>query len=274
MSATPEIDDVRAYWEGNPLYSFEVGDPGSPEFFEALDKVKREDVERFSLDYWAFDSFRGNSVLDVGCGPGWLTVQYAAAGADVTSVDLTDAAVELTRKQLEHHALKAKVRQANAEELPFDNESFDLVVSSGVLHHTPDTQKAFGECSRVLKRGGAAKITLYRLGLLHSPLVFPLTQGLMRLLSVKHPGADMAREAGSVGDFVRQYDGKDNPVGIAKTDADWAQDLADAGFHVLSSEVHFFPMRFVPLGRHLPHFAHHALDRAFGTMVYFELSKA
>ena len=273
MSAAPEINDVRAYWEGNPLYGFELGDPGSPEFFEALDRVKREDVERFSLDYWAFDSFRGKPVLDVGCGPGWLTVQYAAGGADVTSVDLTDAAVELTRKQLGHHALKAKVRQANAEELPFGDESFDLVVSSGVLHHTPDTQKAFRECFRVLRRGGEAKITLYRLGLLHAPLVFPATQGLMRLLSVKHPGADMARDAGSVNEFVRQYDGKDNPVGIAKSDADWARDLADAGFQVLSSEVHFFPMRFVPMGRHLPRFAHYGLDRAFGTMVYFELAK-
>ena len=272
-SSAPEIGNVRSYWEASPLYGFELGEPGTPEFFEALDRIKREDVERFSLDYWAFDAFPGKQVLDVGCGPGWVTVQYAAGGADVTSVDLTDRAVGLTRQQLDQRCLSAKVRQANAEELPFDEESFDLVVSSGVLHHTPDTDKAFRECFRVLKRGGTAKITLYRLGLLHGPVVFPLTQRLMRLLSVKHPGADMAREADTVDEFVRQYDGKDNPVGIAETDAQWARRLEGVGFRVLGHEVHFFPKRFVPMGRYLPRFVHHGLDRAVGTMVYFELAK-
>lgn len=274
MSSLPDIDDVRSYWEGNPLFSFELSDPGSPEFFAEFDRIKREDVERFALAYWAFEDFRGQSVLDVGCGPGWLTVQFAKAGARTTAIDLTDAAVELTRRHLAHYGLEADVRQANAEALPFEDESFDLVCSSGVLHHTPDTQQAFRECHRVLKPGGTAKITLYRLGLLHGPVIFPLTQGAMRLLGVKHPGADMGREAGSVEEFVRQYDGKENPVGIAKRDRDWAEDLERAGFTVRSHEAHFFPKRFVPVGSYVPRAGHRLLDRGFGTMVYFDLAKS
>ena len=203
----PTIHDVRSYWNSHPLFSYEVTDVGSPLFFQSIDAIKRNDVERFALGYWEFDRFPGRKVLDIGCGPGWLTVQYARGGADVTAVDLTDRAVALANAHLAHCGLSANVQQANAERLPFDDNAFDVVVSSGVLHHTPDTQGAFREAYRVLKPGGVAKITLYRLGPLHSPMVFPLTRAAMRWLSVKHPGADLSRTAGNVEDFVRQYDG-------------------------------------------------------------------
>jgi SAM-dependent methyltransferase len=272
-ASAPQIEDVQAYWESHPLLSYEFEKPGSPKFFDELDRVKREDIERFAMKYWGFPAWRDKSVLDIGCGPGWVTVQYAAAGAKVTSVDLTQAAVDLCKKHLAYRGLDATVRQANAEELPFPDNHFDMVFSSGVLHHTPDTQKSFRESFRVLRPGGTAKITLYRLGILHSPAVFALTRGVMKLLGVKHPGADLGREATSVADFIRQYDGKDNPIGIAKSDRDWAKDLEAIGYRVLGWESHFFPKRFVPAGKTVPSFIHHALDRSVGTMVYFDLRK-
>src|SRR5947209_7590916 len=93
----PTIHDVRSYWDSHPLFSYEVTDVGSPLFFQSIDAIKRTDVERFALDYWEFDRFPGRKVLDIGCGPGWLTVQYAHGGADVTAVALTDRAVALAR---------------------------------------------------------------------------------------------------------------------------------------------------------------------------------
>jgi len=269
----PAIEDVRSYWESNPLYSHEVAEPGTSEFFAKFDEIKRRDVERYSLNYWDFHGFTGKSVLDVGCGPGWLTVQYARAGARSFAIDLTQMAVDLARKHLEHYGLVADVRQGSAEAIPFPDNTFDLVISSGVLHHTPDTIGSFRECFRVLKPGGVAKITLYRLGVLHSPVVFPITRFVMKLLSVKHPGADLARDTQTVEDFVRAYDGAANPIGIAKRDRDWAADLTSVGFRVTGKEVHFFPKRFVPLGRFVPGALHHLLDRVFGTMVYFNVSK-
>lgn len=272
-AAAPQIKDVQAYWESHPLLSYEFEEPGSPKFFDELDRVKREDIERFAMKYWDFPAWRGKNVLDIGCGPGWVTVQYAAAGAKVSSVDLTSAAVELCKKHLDYRGLTADVRQGNAEQLPFPDNHFDMVFSSGVLHHTPNTQKSFHESFRVLKPGGTAKITLYRLGVLHSPAVFGATRGVMKMLGVKHPGADLGREATSVADFIRQYDGKDNPIGIAKSDQDWARDLEAVGYEVKGWESHFFPKRFVPAGKIMPSFVHGMLDRSVGTMVYFHLIK-
>jgi 2-polyprenyl-3-methyl-5-hydroxy-6-metoxy-1,4-benzoquinol methylase len=267
------VDDVRRYWNEHPLFSYEIARPGSPQYFAELDYIKKEDVERFSQGYWEFANYRNRSVLDVGCGPGWLTVQYARAGARVTAVDLTPRAVELTRMFLEQQVLTATVQEGNAEQLPFSDNAFDLVVSSGVLHHTPDVQRAVKECWRVLQPGGTAKLTFYYRGILHSRLVFPFTRLAMRAAGVKHPGADLARNAMDVDTFIRQYDGSENPVGVGYTIAAWAGILRDAGFKVLGYERHFFPRRFIPLQGIVPRPVHHLLDRMLGTMVYFRLEK-
>jgi 2-polyprenyl-3-methyl-5-hydroxy-6-metoxy-1,4-benzoquinol methylase len=271
---TPSVAEVQQYWETHPLCSYEIAHPGSREFFEAFDKLRREDTETFAVPYWEFNGFPGKKLLDVGCGPGWLSVQYAKGGADVYAVDLTAKAVELTRTNLAFHQIAANVEQGNAEHLRFPNGMFDVVVSSGVLHHTPDTPKAIAECCRVLKPEGKAKLTLYYKGILHQPLVFPITRLMMKLMSVKHPGADMARNTKTADDFIREYDGAGNPVGVGYSISEWKRILRDAGFEVVGYEIHFFPLRFVPFKRWVPRFVHGLLDRFLGTMVYFELRKA
>src|SRR5262245_78836 len=110
----PDVKAVQSYWESHPLLSYEFDEPGSPTFFDELDRVKREDIERFAMKYWDFPTWHGKSVLDIGCGPGWVTVQYAAAGAKVSSVDLTNAAVDLCKKHLAYRGFVADVRQGNA----------------------------------------------------------------------------------------------------------------------------------------------------------------
>ena len=269
---TADITAVKNYWEAHPLLSYEIMDVGSAGFFDELDRIKRLDTDKYALKYWGFDKFKGKLVLDVGCGPGWITVQYSLGGAVVHAVDITSAAVELTKKQIAYKNASAEVREGNAENLPFKDDYFDLVVSSGVLHHTSDTCKAMAEAFRVLKPGGAAKITLYRKGILHSKYIFGATKNIMKLISLRHPGAKLA-DAKDVDDFIRQYDGKDNPIGIGKANREWRRILQRTGFTVCASENHFFPVRFLKLGATVPNAVHYLLDRAFGTMVYFDLKK-
>jgi len=89
-------------------------------------------------------------------------VRWARAGAQATGVDLTDAAVALARERLAIEGLEAEVRRADAEALPFETGTFDLVYSWGVLHHSPDTETSIREVRRVLRPGGAARIMVYQ----------------------------------------------------------------------------------------------------------------
>lgn len=111
MRPTPSIKEVQSYWQRHPLLAFEASLQDQNTFFDYLDHVKRTDVERFAMDYWNFESCAGKRVLDIGCGPGWLTVEYARHGARVTAIDLTQAAVDLTKA---HLATRGSLRTCNA----------------------------------------------------------------------------------------------------------------------------------------------------------------
>ncbi|MDA0237382.1 MAG: class I SAM-dependent methyltransferase [Proteobacteria bacterium] len=267
------IQAVQCYWEHHPLLAHEVGEANAGERWEYLDHIKQTDVEAFAMDYWRLDEVQGKKLLDIGCGPGWLTVMYAKHGANVTAIDLTSQALVLTKAALEVNLVSASLEVASAEQLPFPDKSFDVVVSSGVLHHTPDYQKAISESYRVTRDGGTGLITLYRLGVLHSPLIFPIVKTIMRMSRTRHPGANLAATSQSIEEFVRQYDGAANPIGIAKREDDWVIDLEAVGWKVNSVERHYFPARMVPLFSHAPRWFRRFLDLRFATMVYFNLKR-
>jgi SAM-dependent methyltransferase len=86
---------------------------------------------------------------------------FALNGASYTGVDLTEAALDATRKHFEVLGLAGTFQKENAEQLSFQDRSFDVVYSHGVLHHTPNTQRAIDEVHRVLKPDGQAIVMLY-----------------------------------------------------------------------------------------------------------------
>ena len=106
-------------------------------------------------------NLEGKKVLEIGCGLGAHTEMLCKSGANVTSIDLAPQSIITTSKRLELKGLNANVFEADAENLPFDDEEFDLVWSWGVIHHSPSTEKCAHEIERVLKNDGELRIMLY-----------------------------------------------------------------------------------------------------------------
>jgi SAM-dependent methyltransferase len=154
-------EQVRAFWQAHPCGTkFADAELGSRAFYERVAE-HRYGTEWHIPGAADFASARGLRVLEIGCGLGTDGAQFARAGASYTGVDLTDAAVELARKCFEVFELPGEFRTADAEQLDFADDSFDLVYSHGVLHHTPDTARAVREVHRVLRPGGRAVVMLY-----------------------------------------------------------------------------------------------------------------
>ena len=155
---------VLAFWQAHPCGTkFSDAEIGTREFFERVE-AHRYEKEWHIPAAAEFANARGLKVLEIGCGLGTDGAQFAKAGADYTGVDLTDAAIELARKRFELFGLKGDFQVADAENLGFPDESFDVVYSHGVLHHTPDIEAAVQEIYRVLKPGGRAIVMLYHRG--------------------------------------------------------------------------------------------------------------
>lgn len=134
---------------------------GSDESGYLAQMHKRYELEPFIESFARFGEARDLDVLEIGVGLGADHQRFAQAGARLTGIDLTERAVEHTKRRLELFGLKTDLRVADVESLPFADESFDLVYSWGVLHHSPNTADAINEVWRVLRRGGRARVMIY-----------------------------------------------------------------------------------------------------------------
>jgi SAM-dependent methyltransferase len=152
---------VRAFWD--KASCGEVYADGS----EARVRLERQAKARYELEPFIFRFARfheaaGRDVLEIGTGMGADHLEWAKSGPrTLVGIDLTERAVEFTRERLSLYGFKADVRVADAERLPFADDSFDIAYSWGVLHHTPDTDRAVSELRRVLRPGGRALVMIY-----------------------------------------------------------------------------------------------------------------
>jgi ubiquinone/menaquinone biosynthesis C-methylase UbiE len=161
MSSAATKDQVRSFWNRTPCGSWDATAPeGTPEYFAQIE-ARRYELEPFIGRFAQFRTTSGQSVLEIGVGLGTDHVQFARAGASMHGVDLTDKGVDLVGRRLALEGLSSELRVADAEQLPFETDSFDYVYSWGVLHHTPDTPRAVAEAIRVLKPGGRLCVMLY-----------------------------------------------------------------------------------------------------------------
>ncbi|WP_249779828.1 class I SAM-dependent methyltransferase [Bradyrhizobium sediminis] len=96
----------------------------------------------------------GKKLLDVGCGDGAMAFELARQGASVTALDADPSMIAAARLRAESEATRAQFVEGNAESLPFDDATFDIVVAVTVLCFVRDAERAVKEIARVLKPGG------------------------------------------------------------------------------------------------------------------------
>lgn len=146
------IDRVREYWNNRPCNLRHSPAPvGSREYFDQVE-ARKYLVEPHIPGFAQFDRWKDRRVLEVGCGIGTDTMNFARAGARVTAVDLSGRSLELARQRAEVFGLQDRITfiEADAERLSefVEPAQYDLVYSFGVIHHTPHPSRALDEIRR------------------------------------------------------------------------------------------------------------------------------
>lgn len=113
-----------------------------------LDYLKQIFTERLGND------LSRATVLDVGCGGGLFAEEVARLGCQVTGVDLSPRSIEIAQRHAEQMGLTITYHAASGEQLPFQDNTFDLVYCCDVLEHVSDVNLVIAESARVLKSGG------------------------------------------------------------------------------------------------------------------------
>lgn len=156
---------VHKYWNTRPCNLRHSPQPvGTKEYFDEVE-ARKYLVEPHIPKFADFPSWKGKRVLEIGCGLGTDTMNFARAGARVTAVDLTERSLELARRRAEVYGLQDRVRfyQANAEELSavVPVEPYDLVYSFGVIHHTPHPENVLRQARKYMHPGSVLKVMVY-----------------------------------------------------------------------------------------------------------------
>jgi len=277
---------VHDFWQANPCGAkFARSEIGTRGFFEELERHRYE-TEWHIPEVVGFERWRDRDVLEIGCGLATDAVRFARAGANYTGIDLTEGSIALARRRFDLEGLTGDLRVADAENLPFPESSFDLVYSHGVLHHTPDLEKAIYEVHRVLRPGGLAMVMLYhrhsynyyinimtlrRIGVRllkfswGPRLVKALTgEDEVRLTQLREQYLGDSERMLSRAEFLNQNtDGAGNPLARAITKRE-ALDLFSR-FGSVRTKVHFLNKRWIPLaGRIMPRLIEKNLASLFG----------
>jgi ubiquinone/menaquinone biosynthesis C-methylase UbiE len=155
---------VKAHWEDETCGTRYKSGDDITSIIQDTESIRYK-LEPEILKFAQFQNFNNKKILEIGVGAGVDHLNWYKAGAIPYGIDLTEAAIGYTKTRLQYHEINTgdRLKTGDTESLEFDNNTFDLVYSWGVLHHTSDTEKAFHEVYRVLKPGGELKAMIYHL---------------------------------------------------------------------------------------------------------------
>ena len=155
------MDGVRKFWNDRPCnIRHGTAEIGSREYFDQVE-TRKYFVEPHIPEFAAFDMWKDKKVLEIGTGIGTDTTNFMRAGADVTSIDLSEASVGIAKKRAEVFGFDpARIIVQNAEDFSFP-QKFDLVYSFGVIHHTSNPRAVIERAAAHQSTGQELRIMLY-----------------------------------------------------------------------------------------------------------------
>jgi SAM-dependent methyltransferase len=159
------VEQVQEYWDRRPCNIRHSPAPlGTREYSDQVE-ARKYFVEPHIPRFAEFERWQGKRVLEIGCGIGTDTINFAKAGADVTAVDLSGASLGVARRRVEALGLtNITFYQADAEELHrvVPPKPYDLVYSFGVIHHTPQPERVIEQIRRhYVAPGTTVKVMVY-----------------------------------------------------------------------------------------------------------------
>ena len=159
------IERVREFWDRRPCNIRHSPKPvGTREYFDEVE-ARKYFVEPHIPVFAEFPRWRGERVLEIGCGIGTDTINFARHGALVTAVELSEKSLEIAKKRAEVYGLQDRIRffWGDAENLTqfVPVEPYDLIYSFGVIHHTPRPERAVNQMRYYAQPGTTVKIMVY-----------------------------------------------------------------------------------------------------------------
>ncbi|MFP5213641.1 MAG: class I SAM-dependent methyltransferase [Acidobacteriota bacterium] len=175
---------IQQFWQNHPCGEDQVGGllryrSDYDSFFSAYDRCRYNKESHIPECLDGID-FRGKRVLEIGLGQGADSEQIIRRGAVWTGLDITQESVRRVQTRLALRNLPYKeLKQGSVLHMPFEDESFDIVFSHGVLHHVPDVLGAQREIRRVLGKDGELIVMLYAKWSLNYLVAIALVRRLM-----------------------------------------------------------------------------------------------
>ncbi len=136
-------------------------EPESLEWFDAVRRSRYDITDDWMPRTIDFSVAEGKKLLEIGHGMGSDLLEFCEYGAEVYGIDITEEHHRLTKKNFALHDKECTLKLCDAANIDFPSNTFDVVYSNGVLHHTPDTVRCISEAFRVLRPGGGLIMSLY-----------------------------------------------------------------------------------------------------------------
>jgi ubiquinone/menaquinone biosynthesis C-methylase UbiE len=204
----------------------------------------RNDQYHGYIDLMPVSGLDNKSVLDFGCGPGHDLIGFGVYSkpSRLVGVDLSESSLKEARFRLDLHRINGELIKLSPEEsiLPFPDNSFDYIHSSGVLHHTPNPCLILEELKRVLKPEGEIRIMVYNKNSLWLHLYVAYQRSIVQGL---FPGEGIEAQ------FKKSTDGEDCPISNCYSPDEWIRLSKEAGFNAtyLGAAISMHEMSLLPL---------------------------